>query len=115
MIFTVQVVNKDNQQSEETLALIRYSAVKTSGKETKNAAMQHLVWEAVLVNGKQRCRQPSYRVVTVAQRACVCPHFALWKQWSPQESLLNDMMNVWPDLCRIPHDAQRQAGQQQQQ
>ncbi len=38
MIFTVRVVNKDNQQSEETLALSRYSAVKTSGKETKNAA-----------------------------------------------------------------------------
>ena len=48
MIFTVQVVNKDNQQSEETLALIRYTAGKTSGKETNNATMRRLMWETVL-------------------------------------------------------------------
>ena len=57
------------------------------------------------VRGKQRGGQPSYGVVTVdsiTQRACVCPHFALWKQWPPQDFLLNDMLSLWPDLCRIP-------------
>ena len=28
---------------------------------------------------------------------------------------LNDMLNLWPDLCRIPHDAQQQAAAAQQQ
>ncbi len=118
MIFTVQVVDKDNQQSEASLAFVRYYTVKPSGKETKNATMQHLVWENVPVSGKQRGRQPSYGVVTVdsiTQRACVCPHFALWKQGSPQDFLLNDMLNLWPDLRRIPHDAQQQAAAVQQQ
>ncbi|DBA98250.1 TPA: hypothetical protein ACH3X1_001174 [Trebouxia sp. C0004] len=112
------VVDKDNQQSEETLSFVRYYAVKPSAKETKNATMRHLVWEIVPVSGKQRCRQPSYGVVTVdsiTQRACVCPHFALWKQGPSQDFLLNDMLNLWPDLRRIPHDAQQQPGQQQQQ
>ncbi len=118
MIFTVQVVDKDNQQSEESLAFVRYYAVKPSGKETKNAIMRHLVWETVPVSGKQRGRQPSYGVVTVdsiTQRACICPHFALWKQGPPQDFLLNDMLNLWPDLCGIPHDAQQQAAAVQQQ
>ena len=116
MIFTVQVVDKDNQQSEESLAFERYYAVKPSGKETKNATMRHLVWETVPGSGKQRGRQPSYGVVTVdsiTQRAYICPHFALWKQGPPQDFLLNDMLNLWPDLRRVPHDAQQQ-GQQQQ-
>ena len=67
--------------------------------------MRHLVWETVPVTGKQRGGQPSYSVVTVdsiTQRECVCPHFALWKQGPPQDFLLNDMLNLWPDLCRIP-------------
>ncbi|DBA87915.1 TPA: hypothetical protein ACH3X1_004903 [Trebouxia sp. C0004] len=105
-----QVVDKDNQQSEEPLSFVRYYAVKPSGKETKNATMRHLVGETVPVSGKQRCRQPSYGVVTVdsiTQRACVCPHFALWKQGPAQNFLLNDMLNMWPDLRRIPHDAQQ--------
>ncbi|DBA75754.1 TPA: hypothetical protein ACH3X1_010165 [Trebouxia sp. C0004] len=117
MIFAVQVVDKDNQQSEEPLAFVRYYGVKPSGKETKNATMRHLVWETVPVSGKQRCRQPSYGVVTVdsiTQRACVCPHFALWKQGPPQDFLLNDMLNLWPDL-RISHDDQQQAAAVQQQ
>ena len=105
MIFTVQVVDNDNQQSEESLAFVRYYAVKPSGKENKNATMRHLVWETVPVSGKQRGRQPSYGVVTVdsiTQRACVCPHFASWKQGPQQDFLLNDILNLWPDLCRIP-------------
>ena len=101
MIFTVRVANKDNQQSEEPFAFVRYYGVKPSGKEAKNATMRHLVWETVHVSGKQRCRQPSYGVVTygsITQRAYVCPHFALWKQGAPQDFLLNDMLNLWPDL-----------------
>ena len=56
--------------------------------------MRHLVWETVPVSGKQRGGQPSYGVVTVdsiTQRACVCPHFALWKQGPPEDFLLNDI------------------------
>ena len=82
-IFTVQVVDNDNQQSEESLAFVRCYAVKPSGKETKNVTMRLWVWETVPVSGKQRGGQPSYGVVTVdsiTQRACVCPHFVLWKQ-----------------------------------
>lgn len=74
MIFTVQVVDKDNRQSEESLAFVRCYAVKPSGKETKTATMRHMMWETVPVSGKQRGRQPSYGVVTVdsiTQRACV--------------------------------------------
>ena len=111
MIFTVRVASKDNQQSEEPLALVRYYAVKPYGKEAKNATMRHLVWETVPVSGKQRCRHPSYGVVTIdsiTQRACVCPHFALWKQGPRHDFLLNDMLKLWPDLCSIPHDAQQQ-------
>ena len=80
MIFTVRVLDKDNQQLEEPLGFVKYYAVKPSGKETNKAAMRHLVWEIVPVSGKQHCRQPSYGVVTVdsiTQRACVCPHIAL--------------------------------------
>ena len=47
MIFTVQVVDNDNQQSEESLAFVRCYAVKPSGKETENATMRHLVWTAL--------------------------------------------------------------------
>ncbi len=114
MIFTVRVLSKDNQQSEEPLALVRYYAVKPSGKEAKNATMRHLVWETVPVSGKQRCRHPSYGVVTIdsiTQRACVCPHVALWKQGPPQDYVLIDMLNLWPDLRRIRHDAQQQQQQ----
>ncbi len=75
MIFTVWVLDKDNQQFEGPLAFVKYYAVKPSGKETNKAAMQHMP-----VSGKQHCRQPSYGIVTVdsiTQQACVCPHFAL--------------------------------------
>ena len=54
-------------------------------------------------------------VDSITQRACVCPHFALWKQGPPEDSLLNDMLDLWPDLRRIPHDAQQAAAVQQQQ
>ena len=73
---------------------------------------------AVPVSGKQHCRQPSYGFVTVdsiTQQASLCPHFALWKQVPPQDFLLNDMLNLWPDLRRIPHDAQQQGAAVQQQ
>ena len=76
--------------------------------------MRHLVWETIPDSGKQRCRQPSYGVVTVdsiAQQSCVCLHFALWKQGPQQDFLLNDMLNLWPDLCSIPHDAQPQTAE----
>ena len=118
MIFTVQVVDNDNQQSEESLAFVRCYAVKPSGKETENATMRHLVWETAPVTGKQRGGQPSYKVVTVdsiTQRACVCPHFVLWKQGPPQDFMLNDTLNLWPDLRRIPPDPQQQAAAVQQQ
>ena len=78
--------------------------------------MRHLVWETMPDSGKQRYRQPSYGVVTVesiAQQSCVCPHFALWKQGPQPDFLLNDMLNLWPDLCSIPHDAQLQTAVQQ--
>ena len=75
--------------------------------------MRHLVWETVPFRGKQCCRHPSHEVVTVdslTQRACVCPHFA-WKQGPPPDFLLSDMLNSWPDLRCIPHDAQKQQQQ----
>lgn len=49
-IFTVQVVDNDNQQSEESLAFVRCYAVKPSGKETKNVTMRLWVWETVPVS-----------------------------------------------------------------
>ena len=76
--------------------------------------MRHLVWETIPDSGKQRCRQPSHGVVTVdsiAQQSRVCPHFALWKQGPQQDFLLNDMLNLWRDLCSIPHDAQPQTAE----
>ncbi len=75
MIFKVRVANKDNQQSEEPLAFVRYCAVKTSGKEAKTAAMRHLVWETVPLSGEQRCRQPSYGSVTALYSTYVCIFF----------------------------------------
>ena len=38
MIFTVQVVDDDNQQSEESVAFVRYYSVKPSGKNCDDAA-----------------------------------------------------------------------------
>jgi hypothetical protein len=41
MVFTVRVIDKDNQHYEEALAFVTYFAVKPSGKETKKATMRH--------------------------------------------------------------------------
>ena len=109
MIFTIWVLDKDNQQFEEPLAFVRYYAIKPPGRETKRQRCGIMVWETIPHSGKQRCRQPSYGVVTVdsiAQQSCVCPHFV--QQGPQQDFLLNDMLNLWPDLCSIPHDAQPQ-------
>ena len=37
MIFTIWVLDKDNQQFEEPLAFVRYYAVKPPGKKTKGS------------------------------------------------------------------------------
>ena len=86
--------------------------------------MRHLVWETKSVqSGKRYSSQPSYGVVavdSVMQRACICPHFALWNTGAPKDFLLNDMLDLWPDVLRIPQDSaasieQQQPAQQQQQ
>ena len=43
MIFTAWVADKNNQQSEEPLAFVRYYAVKPSGQEAKFVTARHLV------------------------------------------------------------------------
>ena len=54
-------------------------------------------------------------VDSIMQRACICPHFALWNAGAPKDLLLNDMLNLWPDLSRILQDGAASIEQQQQQ
>ncbi len=56
MIFTVRVVDEDNQQSEEPLAFVRYYAVKPFVKKLHDAALgvgdRTCQWSAALQTAK---------------------------------------------------------------
>ena len=88
-----------------------------STEAAQKLTMRHLVWETKSVQSEKRCSsQPSCGVVavdSVMQRACICPHFALWNAGAPKDFLLNDMLDLWPDLSPIPQDGAANIEQQQ--
>ena len=56
-------------------------------------------------------------VTDIVQKVCISPHFTLWKRsdWDPKNFLLNDVLDLWPNLERIPRDQVQQQQQLQQQ
>ena len=125
MLFTVPSAHSLQQHSsDQHLAFVRYYCnndhVDTNGK-ARDLNKLHLKWETTKVKQEAHWRVvPSYAVVEVTdivRKVCICPHFALWKRSDrdPKNFLLNDVLDLWPNLERIPRDQVQQQQQQQQQ
>ena len=126
MLFTVPCTHSLQMQhsSDQHLAYVRYYCnndhVAASNK-AKNLNMLHLKRETTKVKQGAHWRVvPSCAVVEVidiVQKVCISPHFTLWKRsdQDPKNFLLNDVLDLWPNLERIPRDQVQQQQQQQQQ
>lgn len=108
LLFSVQTAAlvDPSQQSEEHLAFVRYYAVKDDTAEKqqhRHLTMQHLKWETVQSGkGKGQHRAPSYGVVEACSISKVTCYLSAL---CPTEIfLLNDVLELWPDLQRIPKD-----------
>ena len=107
MLFTAHVADVSNPQQwvVEHLAFVRYySEVKSNKQNVSNLTVRHLQWEKRLL-GKGRQLVPSYGIVEVGsiiKIVCICPHFALWRGGCPQDFLVNDLLDLWPDLKHMP-------------
>ena len=118
--------NIGEQQSDEALAFVTHYTVQApsnSKKARHSLTMWYSVWETKsLQSGKPYSYQPSCGVVaadSIMQQVCICPHFALLNGGALKDFLLNDMLDLWPDLPRIPQGGavsveQQQPAQQQQ-
>ena len=102
------------QSSDQHLAFARFYSTNDRvqpNSKVKDLNMLYLEWETIKVKQGAYWRViPSYAVVEVThtvQKVCVCLHFALWRKpvEDPKSFLLNCVLDLWPNLERIPKDA----------
>ena len=97
-----------------TWSRLSWVSPSNSKEAAQNLTMWHLVWEASQCEvGSGTAHSQAMELWSIMQRARICPHFALWNAGAP-DFCLNDMLDLWPDLSRIPQDGAASIEPQQQ-